>query len=144
MKCEMCGAESETPSRVHVEGSVLWLCSSCAKFGTVLEGAAPGISPGPVGAGPSSPQLQRGGRRTEERDLFAEMPELELVPDWGKRVRDARQKLGWTPDELGHRLNEKRSLILKLEAGGFHPPDAIVRKVEKLLQIRLRAVPGES
>jgi putative transcription factor len=143
MLCEMCGTETEAPSRVRVEGSVLWLCSSCSRFGTVLEGAAPGVSTG-AGGGGVLPVAAPRSRRLEERDLFADMPELELLPDWGKRVREAREKLGWTPDELGQRLNEKRSLVLKLEAGGFHPSDAVVRKVEKILQIRLRARPGES
>jgi putative transcription factor len=79
----------------------------------------------------------------EERDLYQELPELELVPDWPKRVRQAREKLGWSPEELGKRLNEKKSLVLKLESGNFRPPDATVRKVEHLLKVRLRANPGE-
>jgi len=66
---------------------------------------------------------------------------MELAPDWGKRIRVAREALAWTPEEFGRRLNEKKSLILKLESGSFRPPDATIRKVERLLHIRLRADP---
>ena len=65
------------------------------------------------------------------------------MPDWSHRIRQAREKLGWTPEEFGRRLNEKKSLVLKLENGSFRPPDGTVRKVEHLLKIRIRANPGE-
>jgi putative transcription factor len=145
MLCEMCGAEVEVPNRVRVEGSVLGLCANCSKFGTVLD-------PPPVVAAPptarSTPlyaasQGNPRGRRLDERDVFQEMPELELVPDWGRRIREAREKLTWTPEELAKRLNEKKSVVLKLESGSINPPDATVRKVEHLLHVRLRANPGE-
>jgi putative transcription factor len=145
MLCEMCGAEVDLPSRVRVEGSVLGLCPNCSKFGTVLD---PPPAPPPTPSARTTPlyaasQGNPRGRRLDERDVFQEMPDLELVPDWGKRIREAREKLTWTPEELAKRLNEKKSVVLKLESGSFHPPDATVRKVERLLHVRLRANPGE-
>ena len=80
-------------------------------------------------------------RRLEERDLYQEIGELELAPDWGHRVRLAREALGWNPEELGKRLNEKKSVVLKIESGTLHPPDSLVRKLEHLLKVRLRASP---
>ena len=55
--------------------------------------------------------------------------------------RIAREALTWNPEELAKRLNEKKSVVLKIESGGFHPPDALVRKLEHLLKVRLRAEP---
>jgi len=66
---------------------------------------------------------------------------MELAPDWGKRIRLAREARLWTPEVLGKKLNEKKSVVLKIESGNFHPPDALVRKIEHLLQVRLRAEP---
>jgi ribosome-binding protein aMBF1 (putative translation factor) len=66
---------------------------------------------------------------------------MELAPDWGRRIRVAREALLWTPEEFGKRLNEKKSVVLKLESGSFRPPDGTIRKVERLLRIRLRADP---
>ena len=145
MICEMCGKDVDSLSQVRVEGSVLSLCADCSRFGVVI---TPPAAPPPVAprAGPSQAALgpvrfATPGRRMEERDLYKELPDMELAPDWPKRIRVAREKLTWTPEELAKRLNEKKSVVLKIESGGFHPPDAMVQKIEKLLKIRLRADP---
>jgi putative transcription factor len=144
MLCEMCGNDVETTTRVRVEGTVLALCPACARFGTPVDPppAAPAPPrPEPSFTGPAT-RVGRTGRRLEERDLYVEIGELELAPDWARRVRIAREAIPWTPEELAKKLNEKKSVVLKLESGGFHPPDQLVRKLERLLKIRLRAEPG--
>jgi putative transcription factor len=145
MLCEMCGNEVESTSRIRIEQSVLQLCPGCAKFGTPVDPLptpveeAPRPTRGTPAPGAPRPATRR--RRLEERDLYAEIGELELAQDWGQRVRKAREALLWTPEELGKRLNEKKSVVLKIESGGLHPPDALVRKLEHLLKVRLRAEP---
>jgi putative transcription factor len=143
MLCEMCGKDVVATSRVRVEGSVLSLCPDCARFGEPVD---PPPKPPTPAASPRGPPTVSGGtrlgpprRRLEERDLYQEIGELELAPDWGHRVRIAREALTWTPEELGKKLNEKKSVVLKIESGSFHPPDALVRKLEHLLKVRLRA-----
>jgi putative transcription factor len=141
MLCEMCGEDVPATNAVRVEGSTLQLCPNCAKFGVAV---APPVLPAGSAPRPTadSPRpLGRAGRRVEERDLYTELPDMELAPDWGKRIRIAREALAWTPEDLGKKLNEKKSVILKLEAGSFRPPDSTIRKVERLLRIRLRADP---
>jgi putative transcription factor len=146
MLCEMCGNEVETTSRVRVEGTVLNLCSHCSKFGTILDPPPAAAAPerSSVRAGTPATRVMATGRRLEERDLYTEIGELELAPDWARRVRVAREALVWTPEDLAKKLNEKKSVVLKLESGGFHPPDQLVRKLERLLKIRLRAEPEPS
>jgi putative transcription factor len=143
MLCEMCGTDVETTSRIRVEGTILALCPNCAKFGTPVDPATPPTPPGraPVRPGTPATRTTGTGRRLEERDLYVEIGELELAPDWPRRVRVAREALAWTPEELGKKLNEKKSVVLKLESGGFRPPDQLVRKLERLLKVRLRADP---
>ncbi len=146
MLCEMCGKETETTARVRLERSILHLCEDCARFGERLDPPPPPVAPAAPGARPRPlaplPRAPLGARRLEERDLYREIGELELAPDWGKRVRAAREARAWTPEDLGKKLNEKKSVVLKIESGNFHPPDALVRKLERLLQVRLRADPG--
>jgi putative transcription factor len=141
----MCGQDVESRNRVQVEGTVLELCANCSRFGVVVNPPPAADSGGPGSPAPGSvdDRLRQRARRMGERDLFQELPEMELVPDWSKRIRQAREKLTWTPEELGKRLNEKKSLVLKLESGNFHPSDEMVRKIEHLLKVRLRANPGE-
>jgi putative transcription factor len=148
MLCEMCGNDVESTSRSKIEGSVLRLCTDCARFGEPLDPvpvATPAVAiparPRPTGV---APRASGGARRMEERDLYGEIGELELAPDWAKRVREAREALGWTPEILGKKLNEKKSVVLKIESGHIHPSDALVHKIEHLLKVRLRAEPGSS
>jgi len=143
MLCEMCGNEVETTSRVRVEGTVLALCVNCSKFGTIVDPPPAAANPerASVRSGTPATRVMGTGRRLEERDLYTEIGELELAPDWTRRVRVAREAVAWTPDDLAKKLNEKKSVVLKLESGGFHPPDQLVRKLEHLLKIRLRADP---
>ena len=144
MLCEMCGKEVDSTSRIRVEGSVLWLCPDCARFGEPVD-PVPSAAPASAGGrAPSTVTATRplgGGRRLEERDLYTDIGELELAPDWSKRVRVAREALAWKPEDLAKKLNEKKSVVLKIESGSFHPPDALVRKLEHLLKVRLRADP---
>ncbi len=146
MLCEMCGRNVVQTSRARVEGTVLNVCPDCAKFGELLD--PPPVTASSRGDSPSRPTFVRAtrpggtGRRLEERDLYTDIGELELAPDWFKRIRVAREAKAWTPEEFGKKLNEKKSVVLKIEAGGFHPPDALVRKIEQLLKIRLRADPA--
>lgn len=143
MLCEMCGRETLVTSRVRVEGTVLHVCADCARFGEPLDPSPTAAVANPVEGRPraAAPGTRSvgGGRRLEERDLYTDIGELELAPDWGKKVRAAREARTWTPEELGKRLNEKKSVVLKIESGNFHPPDQLVRKLERLLQVRLRA-----
>lgn len=151
--CEMCGTDVEATTRVKVEGSILSVCASCARFGVAIDpppapvhvsdsSFQPMRPPGPAAAPlPLGDRLSAGRRRLEERDLYRELPEMELAPDWSKRIRAAREKLAWTPDDLAKKLNEKKSVVLKIESDGFRPSDAMVRKIEHLLKIRLRADP---
>jgi len=145
MLCEMCGKDVPLTTRVRLEHSVLSLCPDCARFGTPVEPAPAPVSAAPTGApfrsgmGLSRPSGPR--RRLEERDLYQEIGEMELAPDWNKRIRVARESRQWTPEVLGKKLNEKKSVVLKIESGSFRPPDALVRKIEHLLQVRLRAEP---
>jgi len=146
MLCEMCGKDVPLTTRIRLEHSVLSLCPDCSRFGTPVDpvpsppvaGPAAGVRfrPGMAVTGPSGPR-----RRLEERDLYQEIGEMELAADWNKRIRAAREARLWTPEVFGKKLNEKKSVVLKIESGAFRPPDALVRKIEHLLQVRLRAEP---
>jgi len=65
--------------------------------------------------------------------------DLELVEDFGELVRRARIKLGLTQQDLAAQLNEKLTVIKKIEAGQFRPSIQLARKLEKFLKIQLLA-----
>jgi putative transcription factor len=149
MLCEMCGQDVEATSRVRIEGSVLALCPDCAHFGKAVN-PPPAAAPTAPPAGSARRVAYSGGasraggvgRTMQERDLYQEIGEMELAPDWSKRIRVAREALQWTPEVLGKKLNEKKSVVLKMESGSFRPPDQLLRRIERLLKVRLRADPA--
>ncbi len=142
VQCEMCGTETGSPKTVKIEGAELEVCDECADFGTEIRteettttstkySTSSSSSSSTSGASAGSGSSGGGGRR----DMFDEMDEV--AQDYDDRIREAREAEGLTQKELADRLNEKASLIRKLERGDVLPSDRIQRKLERELGIDL-------
>ncbi|WP_336344425.1 multiprotein bridging factor aMBF1 [Halalkalicoccus ordinarius] len=146
VQCEMCGTETSTPKTVKIEGAELDVCDSCSEFGTEVRtqessggstkystssssgsGSSDGSSSASSGSG--------GGGRHRRKDMFDEMEEI--AQDYDQRIRNARESAGQSQEELANDLNEKASLIRKLERGDTLPSDAVQKKLERKLGITL-------
>lgn len=125
--CEMCGTERPRLKPVSVEGTRLMVCENCSRFGIAL---GPSKTPGPVR--PASKP-----RRTAQRSA-SPREEYDLASDVQQRIRKARESKGWKREELAKKINEKLSIIEKLEKGSIRPDDRLVSKLEKVLNVRLR------
>ena len=145
-QCEMCGSDQASLKTVKVEGAELQLCDDCAQFGTEVRtestssastkystSSSSGKSSGSSGSSSSSKTRRR-------RDMFDDMDEI--ATDYDSRIRQARESRGLSQEELASSLNEKASLIRKLERGDIMPPDSVRKKLERKLDISL--VEGES
>ena len=146
-QCEMCGSEESSLTTTKVEGAELELCEECQGFGTTVEtqestggtskystSSSSGKSSSSGGAGGSG-SSSSGGSNRRKRDMFDDMDEL--AGDYDDRIREARESLGLTQEELAGDLNEKASLIRKLERGDILPSDEVMEKLEKKLEITL-------
>ena len=145
VQCEMCGTETGSPKTVKIEGAELDVCDDCADFGTEVRteetsststkystSSSGGSDSSTSSRGSSGKSGSGGGRR---RDMFDEMDEV--VQDYDERVRSARESEGLTQEELANQLNEKASLIRKIERGDVLPSDSVQRKLERNLGIDL-------
>jgi len=140
MQCEMCGEVIRgAPKLVRVEGAELQVCSKCEKFGTEVQQVRR------TGMAASRPATQKQGRpgvvaatpsAYRKRDLFDYM-DGEIVDDYAARIRHAREEKGLSQKDLAMQLMEKEHLIKKIESAGLIPEDAVRRKLEKALDIRL-------
>ena len=149
VQCEMCGTETGSPRTVKIEGAELDVCGDCADFGTEVRTeetsststkystSSSSSSSSASSSGGSSGGSGGGGSR---RDMFDEMDEV--VQDYDERIRSAREGEGQTQEELANQLNEKASLIRKLERSDVLPSDTVQRKLEKALDISLSAGGG--
>ena len=135
MICELCGADVPRTKNVAIESTVLAVCNDCAKFGdevstpVVRRGSTPPVI---------AQRLEARKRRLTPRDVYAEAGTEELAEDFPQRIRQAREARGWKQADLGAKLNEKVSVIAKLESGAISPGDALVRKLEHELGIKLK------
>lgn len=132
--CEMCGADVARTKTVVVEGTVLSVCPSCARFGEEVNApqtrrrAAP-----PVVA----ERLEARRRRMTPRDVFSGQDEEDLAPDYGDRIRRAREARGWRQADLGAKINERATIIAKVESGAMVPSENLLRRLERTLGITL-------
>jgi putative transcription factor len=69
--------------------------------------------------------------------MFDDMDEL--AQDYDQRIRNARESAGMSQEDLADDLNEKASLIRKLERGDVLPSDDVQKKLERKLDISLSA-----
>lgn len=62
---------------------------------------------------------------------------MELRSDFGKVIKDARESLGLSQEDVGRKINEKPSVISHLEVGTMKPSDVLARKLEHFLKVEL-------
>ena len=133
----MCGKEMTSLLPVRIEGTILSVCRDCARFGdNVKAGGKQGTT---VEPSLIQVRLQNRERRMKTKDVYEGGEEsFEMALDYPKRIKEAREKMGWKQEELAAKMNERESIIHKLESGTMHPDDALIRKVEKTLDIKIK------
>ncbi len=129
-QCEICGAEiAGAAERIVIDGSALDVCKACARFGKPEDK----WSPVPKKMVPVERAFTV--RRPKPRDHFKDL--VELIPEFGRRIREARESLGLTTEELAARIKEKAALLKKIEREEISPEDDVRKKLERELKIRL-------
>ena len=130
MECEICGKPvSETnPTRAKIEGSVMVVCKECAKLGTIQK-APPK---------PKFQQNKKGRKNTQpKRSYKNDEPTEELIENYNITVRNAREAKNWSREDLGKKINERVSVINRIESGKMTPDPKLTKKLEKALNIKL-------
>ncbi|MBI5254138.1 MAG: TIGR00270 family protein [Euryarchaeota archaeon] len=133
MECEVCGRTIEKPFYVKIEGSEMRTCAACSKFGVQIKRQEQKKQ-----AAFKYPQLR------EEKTIpkVGATPlrlahAMEYVENYGEAIRNARQRRGLTQEELGKLINEKMSVIARLESEKMVPTAELAKKLEKSLDIQL-------
>ncbi len=131
MECEMCGSNVGT-RRYMVDGTTMNLGMCCSKYGQELASGK-----APVGSKANMEQsLQRRAGRSRSKDIYKE-DTMDLVPDFGARIRRAREQKGWTHDQLGNKVSARVPQLRQIESGHLRPSDELARKIERELGITI-------
>lgn len=135
MRCEVCGRKIfGKPYKVIIEEAKLTVCNECSKHGKIYyEEEKP----------KAAPQLKPKATLPSSR-IQAKMPQeptvdtnIELAENFDAKIRQAREKLGLSHEDLGKKLNAKVSLLRKIETGKIKPDNKLVTKLEHILKIKL-------
>ncbi len=159
MSCEMCGTFAG-PDLVESEydNVRMFLCKNCAKLGVKTSdkslsdykdsgnetevtfvrstpgGKGPSVSHVKVKTGGSASTPVRSPRRRRD-DLYSSDV---LIEDFGDAIKTARKAKGLSLEDFAQMINEKASLLQKLEKSDFNPPESLITKIERKLDISLR------
>jgi len=131
MECEVCGRIIfGSPRNVTIDGARLTVCSECATLSSsspksekrtrpltkpLIKRSSPGLRPRPSETG----------------------QEMELVQDYSRMIRRAREKLGISQKDFGRMISERASFLQKIETGKTVPDQTLTKKLESALKIKL-------
>ena len=117
-ECEVCGRESGNISVIEIEGVELRACPRCSEGKKVIRRDQPPA-------------------RAMRMGLPQEREEETLVENFGERIRKGREKMKLPLKVVAEMLNEKHSLLLRVEEGKTMPSVELTKKLEKFLGIKL-------
>lgn len=119
MQCEICGSQSAT-RKIAMDGNELIVCNNCVGYGKEIR--------------------ERELPVKQKKQIFSPepLPEVdELIAEYGKIVRQARERKGLTIKELAEKVFEKELVLHKIEQQKMQPDDKLIGKLQKLLGIEL-------
>ena len=132
MECEICGKEvpEHNPIRAKIEGSVMVVCKECSKLGKIQKA-------------PPKPKFRKQDKtkrpKTTRNKNYSRQdePTEELIEDFDIEIRKARESKDWSREVLGKKINERVSVITRIETGKMTPDLKLTKKLEKALNIKL-------
>jgi Predicted transcription factor, homolog of eukaryotic MBF1 len=124
MNCEICGKPIfGKPITIEVDGAYLKVCEECAKYGKIVNERKSGAIKGSSLIRPSRNQVE---------------DEYELIDGYGRIIKEMREKMNLTQEQLGRKIGIKPSLLAKIEQEKIIPDYPTLRKIEYSLKVKLR------
>jgi len=135
MLCELCGKTVPFTKSVMIDGAKLEVCSECAKFGEDYKTSSEGSTGGSKTV--IEQRLEKRQKRMGTKDIYAQAKSVEIVENYGKVIREAREARGMDLEDFANLINEKKGTIAKIETNKLIPDDKLTKKIQKALDIKL-------
>ncbi|MDW0153666.1 MAG: multiprotein bridging factor aMBF1 [Nitrososphaeraceae archaeon] len=125
--CEICGIQIiDNGERVYVEGNLLAVCKACSKRGK------PSNNPQNI-----QRKLPARPKKIEKPDKITFEDSVILVKNFSEVIRNSRMSKALTHEQLGLLINERASLLRKVESGSLKPDEELTKKLERFFRIDL-------
>jgi len=119
MQCDLCGSNSEL-FRAEIEKTLMNVCKRCLKFGRQIR------TENKFNINNIINKI-----KSREEEIFI------LKEDYNILLKLGRERLGLSQEDLAKKLNEKLSLIQKVENKEIKPNDNLIKKLEGFFNIKL-------
>jgi putative transcription factor len=138
-ECEICGAEiAGKPVYIAIGDSKLRVCRTCSRYGAVVvDDPSAQARRSPVSLVSEQSQQAKARQRLYER-MDQELEEgLGIAEDYGRKIKEARERAGLKQEDLAKLINEKHSILRKIENEEIIPTDEVRAKLERVLKLSL-------
>ena len=116
MGCDLCGSRENLVNAI-VENSLMNVCEKCLRFGKKIE--------------------RNKNFNVNEIIKSKVKEEINLLKDnYNLLIKISRENLKLSQEDLAKKLNEKLSLIQKIENKELAPSDALIKKLENFFHIK--------
>jgi putative transcription factor len=117
MACDMCG-KNLAKVKANIEGVEMDVCMDCLSYGKRI------TTPRPI------------VKRQRYQKAESQITES-IVGNYAQLIKQAREKRNYKQEQFAKMLNEKESLMQRIEAGKQRPNMELVKKLQKMLNITL-------
>ena len=121
--CQLCGEDSDNLKKTKIECALMKVCSSCSDMGEVVE------------------QKKKKTKKKKKKTTYRPKDNEKLANNYGEKIKQARENRQLSMKELADSLNEKASLIKKVEREDLKPEKSLANKLSKELEITLYVNP---
>jgi len=138
-ECPVCGGIIwGRGQKVILEGARVTVCDNCAQYGKKVSTQTKKSK--------YSPKRSQFASQTEKKPIIKRKSsfsskliedDIEIIPDYAKKIRDVRSAKNLNQDQFAQKLNEKPSLLRRIEAGKAKPTIKLAKKIEKVYGISL-------
>lgn len=131
-ECPICGSIIwGKGQRVLIEGAKISVCLNCAQHGVKIRNTSMST---PKERSQFSVKTNSSKRKIYKTTITEV---IEIVPEYAKKIRNVRNSLGLNQDQFSQKLNEKPSLLRRIEAGKVEPTIKLAKKIEEVYKIKL-------
>ena len=131
-ECPICGGKIwGGGQKVLIEGAKITVCQSCAQYGVKIKNL-------PRATDKVKQNYTKPKYAAKKKVYNREIDDgLEIVADYVTRIRNARNSRGLNQDQFAQKLNEKPSLLRRIEAGKVKPTIKLAKIIEQVYEITL-------